>query len=148
MWNFSKLNETCENTPSLLSVSETLSTASLSDDESDFEKQLDMLAKRQQLEIEISDEPNFDATFRESFKKALVKMEKIDRSSKLTVLHAIEHYPQIVQKVAYTVTALPPTQVSVEQLFCALNLIRSDLRASIKEDLVETIWFLISNYLH
>ena len=42
MQNFSKINETCENTLPLLSVSETLSTASLSDDELDFEKQLDM----------------------------------------------------------------------------------------------------------
>ena len=37
MQNFSKINETCENTPFLLSVSKTLSTASLSDDELDLE---------------------------------------------------------------------------------------------------------------
>ena len=101
--NFYKMNETCENTPSILSLSETSSTASLSDHELDFEKQLDMQAKRQRLETEISNEPNFDAPFRESFKKALVEMEKIDRSSKLTLLQAIgsvEHYPQIVKKVA------------------------------------------------
>ena len=84
----------------------------------------------------------------ESFEKALVKMEKINRSSKLTVLQAIEHYPQIVQKVAYTVPALPPTQVSVERLFSALRLTRSDLRASMKEDLIEAILFLRSSYLH
>ena len=75
-------------------------------------------------------------------------MEKIDRSSKLTVLQAIERYPQIVQKVAYTVTALPPTQVSVERLFSALHLIRSDLRVSMKENLIVAILFLRSNYLH
>ena len=75
-------------------------------------------------------------------------MEKIDRSSKLTVLQAIERYPQIVQKVAYTVTALPPTQVSVERLFSALHLIRSDLRVSMKEELIVAILFLRSNYLH
>ena len=51
-------------------MSETSSTASLSDDELDFEKQLDMQTEKQQLEKEISDEPNLDATFRESFKKA------------------------------------------------------------------------------
>ena len=72
-------------------------------------------------------------------------MEKIDRSSKLSVLQAIERYSQIVQKVAYTVTALPPTQVSVERLFSALRLIRSDLRASTKEDLIVAILFLRSN---
>ena len=99
MRNFSKISETCENTPFILSVRKKLLTASLSDDELDFEKQLAMQAKRQQLEKENSDEPNFDAAFRESFGKALVEMEKIDRSFKLTVLQAIdsiEHYPQIV----------------------------------------------------
>ena len=147
MQNFSKINETCKNTPSLLSLSETLSTASFSDNDLDFKKQLDMQAKRQRLKKEISDEPNFDATFRESFEKALVKIEKIDRSSTLTVLQAIEHYPQIVQKVAYTVTALPLTQVSVERLFSALHLIRSDLRSSMKEDSIKTNLFMRSNYL-
>ena len=67
-------------TPPLSSVSETSPTASLSDNQLDFEKQLDMQAKRQRLEKEISDEPNFDATFRENFERALVKME-IDRLS-------------------------------------------------------------------
>ena len=42
MHNFSKRNKTCENTTFLPSVSETSSTTSLSDDELDFEKQLDM----------------------------------------------------------------------------------------------------------
>ena len=90
----------------------------------------------------------YDATFRESSEKTLVKMEKIDRSSKLTVLQAMEHYQQIVQKVAYAVSALPPTHVSVTQLFSALHLIRSDLRALIKENLVEAILFLRSKCLH
>ena len=60
----------------------------------------------------------------------------------------MEHYPQIVQKVAFTVTALPPAQVSVERLFSALHLISFVLRASMKEDLIEAILFLRSNYLH
>ena len=107
-----------------------------------------MHAKRQRLQKETSDEPNFDATFRESFEKALVKMEKINRSSKLTVLQTIEHYPQFFQKVAHTVTSLPPTQVSVKRLFSALHLFRPDLRASMKEHLIEAILFLRSNYLH
>jgi hypothetical protein len=44
------------------------------------------------------------------------------------------------------VTAMPPTQVSVERLFSALKTIKSDLRASIKEDLAESILFPRSNY--
>ena len=105
-----------------------------------------MQAKRQRLEKELSHEPNADVAFKACFEKALLEMEKIDRSSKLSVLQAIERYPQIVQ-VSYTVTALPPTQVSVERLFSALRLIQSDLRASMKEDLIEAILFLRSNYL-
>ena len=105
-----------------------------------------MQAKRQRLEKELSHEPNADVAFKACFEKALLEVEKIDRSSKLSVLQAIERYPQIVQ-VSYTVTALPPTQVSVERLFSALRLIQSDLRASMKEDLIEAILFLRSNYL-
>ena len=40
------------------------------------------------------------------------------------------------------VTALPPTQVSVERLFSALRIIKSDLRVAMKEDLIEAILFL------
>ena len=136
MHNFSKRNETCKNTTFLPSVSETSSTTSLSYDELDFEKQLDMQAKRQRFEKEILDEPNLDAAFKECF-----EIETIDRSSKVSVLQAIERYLQIVQKVAYTFTALAPRQISVERLFSAVNLIRSDLRASMKEYLIEAIFF-------
>ena len=58
-------------------MSETSSTTSLSDAELDFEKQLDMQAKRQRFEKEISDEPNLDAAFRECFEKALVKWKRL-----------------------------------------------------------------------
>ena len=43
------------------------------------------------------------------------------------------------------VTALPPTQVSVERLFPALRITKSDLRAAMKEDLIEAILFLRTN---
>ena len=51
-------------------------------------------------------------------------------------------YPDVIGDVALTVTALPPTQVSVERLFSALKFTKSDLRSSMKEDLVEAILFL------
>jgi len=79
------------------------------------------------------------------FNNALTDMENIDRSSKVTVMDAISRYPSILQKVAYIVTALPSTQVSVERLFSALRIIRSDLRTSMKEDLLEAILFLRTN---
>ena len=34
---------------------------------------------------------------------------------------------------------MSPTQVSVERLFSALKIIKSDLRASTKEDLIEVV---------
>jgi hypothetical protein len=44
------------------------------------------------------------------------------------------------------VTAMPPTQVSMKQLFSALKIIKSDLRASMKEDLSEAILFPRPSY--
>ena len=43
------------------------------------------------------------------------------------------------------VTALPPTQVSVERLFSALRFIKSDSKPSMKEDIIEAILFLRTN---
>ena len=61
------------------------------------------------------------------------------------LLQPIDMYPEMVREVARVVTALPPTQVSVERLFSALKIIRSDLRTSMKEDLTEAILFLRTN---
>ena len=83
--------------------------------------------------------------FKTGFNNALTVMENVDRSSKVPVTDAISRYPSILQKVAYTVTALPSTQVSVERLYSALHIIRSDLRTSMKEDLLEAILFLRMN---
>ena len=41
------------------------------------------------------------------FNNALRDMENIDRSSKVAVMDAISRYLAILEKVAYTVTALP-----------------------------------------
>ena len=54
-------------------------------------------------------------------------------------------YPKVVQDVAWILTALPTTQVSVERLFSGLRFIKSDLRASMKEDLTDAILFLRTN---
>ena len=79
------------------------------------------------------------------FNNALTDIENIDRSSKMTVMDAISCYPAILQKAAYTVTALPSTQVSVERLFSTLHIICLDLQTSIKDDLLEAILFLRMN---
>ena len=40
---------------------------------------------------------------------------------------------------------MPPTHVSIEKLFFALKIIKSDLRALMKKDLIEAVLFLITN---
>ena len=65
------------------------------------------------------------------------EIEKYDRKSKLSLEQLIQGYPEIIREVASTVIAIPPTQVSVERLFSVLKIIKSDLRASMKEDIAE-----------
>ena len=100
--------------------------------------------KRQRVDQRVfpQTETNQTVIFLTNFEKALTEIEKIDRSSKLDVMQALNNYLEIVKKVAYTVTALPSTQDSVERSFSALRIIRSDLRVSMKEDLIEAILFL------
>ena len=93
------------------------SSESGSEEEIDFEKHLDIEAKRRRTENEKgseNSEVSLLSKFKLDFSNALIEVEKIDRSSKLSVMEAILKYPEIVQNVAYTVSALPPTQVSVE----------------------------------
>ncbi|XP_073429431.1 uncharacterized protein [Dendrobates tinctorius] len=125
----------------------TSSPSSSTDEEFNFEKYLDHKdrAKCSRIEEESSPSRNTASTFQQNFSCALKEIEKFDRSSKITVQQAIPLYPDIVRDVARVVTALPPTQVSVERLFSALKIIRSDLRASMKEDLTEAILFLRTN---
>ena len=95
----------------------------------DFEKRLDNEAKRRRIALENQQSRSASSPidkFRLDFSDALKEFEKIDRFSKLEVFEAVESYPKIVRNVAYAVTALPATQVSVERLFSALRIIRSD----------------------
>ena len=77
--------------------------------------------------------------FNMDFKNAFIDMENIDRSFEMTVINAISLYPAILQEVATTSTALPPTQSSVKKLFSALRITRSDLKTSTKENLLGAI---------
>ena len=47
--------------------------------------------------------------------------------------------------MALLMTALPPTQVSVERLFSALKIIKSDHRNRLGEKILNAILFLRSN---
>ena len=82
------------------------------------------------------------STFKYEFYTELKEVEQYNCSSKLTVEDAIPLYPKNIRNVARIITAQPPTQINVECLFSALRIIKSDLRASMKEDLAEAILFL------
>jgi len=72
-----------------------------------------------------------------------VPVKKLKNS---TVYVKISPYPEIIRDAAMIVTPLPPTQVSVERLFSALRFIKSDSRALMKEDIMEAILFLRTNF--
>ena len=116
--------------------------------ETDFEKPLDNEPKCRRIALENQQLGSTSSSidkFRLDFSVALKEVQKIYKFSKLDVLEAVEFYPKIVRNVAYAVTALPATQVSVERLFFAHSTIHLDLRASMKEDLLEEILFLRVN---
>ncbi|GLV40086.1 hypothetical protein CBL_02971 [Carabus blaptoides fortunei] len=95
-------------------------SSSNSNGSNDFEKHLDNKdkSKRRRLIEETEQNRNRKVTpiakFNQEFMEAFQNIAKIDRKSKLDVNSAISKYPKIVQDVASIVTALPPTQVSVE----------------------------------
>ena len=85
-------------------------------------------------------------SLKQDFLDGLKEVEKYYCSSKVTITEVIAAYPEIVKFAALIVTAVSSTQVSVERLFLALKIIKSDLRASIKEDLAEAILFPRTSY--
>ncbi|CAL1548711.1 unnamed protein product [Lymnaea stagnalis] len=96
-------------------------------------------------ELAKHDPLNPEGEFKLEFNTALNEVEKIDSSSKVNVKEAILGYPLIVQNAALNVTALPTTQGSVERLFSALQIIRSDFRSSMEEDIFQAVLFLRAN---
>ncbi|KAM4701935.1 LOW QUALITY PROTEIN: uncharacterized protein O3C94_002843 [Discoglossus pictus] len=125
------------------------SGSSSSNKELDFDSFLDKMevSKGKRHRISVTEPINVQIKkFQQEFYEALKEVEKYDRSSKLSIEEVILVYPEIVSDVARIVTALPPTQVRGERLFSALKKIKSDLRASMKEDLTEAILFLRTLY--
>lgn len=113
--------------------------------EEDFSKHLDRIERSTIKRIKMERKKPLDmekSKFKEDFFIGLKEVEKYNRSSNLTITEVLPLYPQIIRNVARTITAMPPTQVSVERLFSALRIIKSDLRASMKEDLAEAVLFL------
>ena len=124
--------------------------SSSSNDAGNFENHLKKLQLRKQKKRKVNQstaEIPIDLTltkFKEYFSKASEEIENVeyDRKSKKSLQELIQGYPDILRDVALSVIAIPPTPVSVERLFSVLKLIKTDLRASMKDDLVEAVFFL------
>ena len=74
----------------------------------------------------------------------LTVLESFTRQN-IPVRDVIPKYPVQLQEAAWVLTALPPTQVSVERLFSALRILVSDLRSTLGPDVVEAILLLRTN---
>ena len=101
-------------------------------------------SKTKRLKAEISAHDLEISKFKEEFFKELNEIKNFNKKSK-KILEVLPLHPENVKNVARIITAMPPTQVSVKRLFSALKIIKSDLRASMKEDLIEAVLFLGTN---
>ncbi len=73
----------------------------------------------------------------------LVQQRHVLKKSKLPLCQLIlREYPDHLKEVALLLSALPPTQVSVERLFSSL---KSDLRNRLGEKLLSSMLFLRTN---
>ena len=77
----------------------------------------------------------------------LAEIEKIgdNNKSQISLQEIIKGYPEIIREITLTNIAIPLTLVSVERLFSVLKLMNTDIRALIKEDLVEVMLLLQTN---
>ena len=125
--------------------------SSSSSDADNFESHLKRIAvqkaKKRKVDSTATDAQPVDVNltkFKEDFNRALAAIENIDydRKSKTSLQEIIKGYPKIIREVALNVIAIPLTQVSMERLFSVLKLMKTDLRASMKENLVEAMLFL------
>ena len=59
----------------------------------------------------------------------------------------ISQYPDVLKDAARLLRAMPPTQVSVERLFSALKIFKSDLRSCLKSDILNALLLLKANMI-
>jgi len=120
-------------------------SSSCSEDQ-DFNKYLNKMEKCQikKRRLDVNEPLNAKMEkFKQHFHHVVEEIEeKYNRSCKLPMEELLPLYPEIIRDAAHTVTALPTTQASVERLFFALKITKSDLRASTKEDIAGAVLFL------
>ena len=73
-------------------------------------------------------------------------MPTLKRNRERSIYDIIENdYPDDLKDVAALLVTLPVTQVSVERLFSAMKLFKSDLRSRMKADALESLLILKAN---
>ena len=73
-------------------------------------------------------------------------MPPLKRNRERSIYDIIENdYPDDLKDVAALMVTLPVTQVSVERLFSAMKLFKSDLRSRVKADALESLLILKAN---
>ena len=80
-----------------------------------------------------------------SNKNKYCKDDKANKKELRKLKDPISSYPIAIKEVARLLQAMPPTQVSVERLFSALKLQKSDLRNRIKADALDALLLLKAN---
>ena len=83
-----------------------------------------------------------------SNKNKYCKDDKANKKELRKLKDPISSYPIAIKEVARLLQAMPPTQVSVERLFSALKLQKSDLRNRIKADALDALLLLKANSDH
>ena len=73
-------------------------------------------------------------------------MPPLKRNRERSIYDIIENdYPDDLKDVAALLVTLPVTQVSVERLFSAMKLFKSDLHSRMKADALESLLILKAN---
>lgn len=86
---------------------------------------------------------------KKSLEKALntlyVEAPKLKKIKELRDIINSEKYPDELREVARLCSVLPVTQVSVERLFSALKIYKSDLRSCLKVDIIDDMLLIKAN---
>ena len=117
--------------------------ASSSEDE--FEKELDLLEQRKSPDQTICSTLYANAQIKQKVSINIEKMKRLGRLKADSVWKIIDTLDEPLLTTAKILSAMPVTQVSVERLFSSMKFILSDHRASMKQDLLDTILFLRAN---
>ena len=113
--------------------------------EDEFEKELDLLEQRKSPDQAISSTLYANAQIKQKVTSSIEKMERLGRLKADSVRKIIDTLDEPLLTTAKILSAMPVTQVSVEQLFSSMKFILSDHRASMKQDLLDAILFLRAN---